>query len=266
MTRTEFGITSVTISDDAQPERDLFRYGWRYIHHPLPSGGETLERVPLTLEDVLHPQEGDFVTHTDDHQRFCVYLYNVLRGLFLHQSTTVVLHDVLVGWDVPELNPHGPDIAVIFGVRERRNWGKFDVAQEGVRPALIIEVTSPETRQVDLYNKLIEYDQAGVPMYIIVDTHQRKGVMTRRLLGYQMTPEGYAGMAQDERGWLWMDSVELWIGIHENRVECYDRTGNKIEDYEGVMAARDEAEVRTQAAEARLAELEAELLRLPGES
>ena len=34
-------------------------------------------------------------------------------------------------------------LAVIFGVRERQNWGTFFVAKEGVRPALIIEVTSP---------------------------------------------------------------------------------------------------------------------------
>ena len=47
-----------------------------------------------------------------------------------------MLSDVLVVWDVPRLRPHGPDIAVILGVREPKLWRPFDVAAEGARPAL----------------------------------------------------------------------------------------------------------------------------------
>jgi hypothetical protein len=46
-------------------------------------------------------------------------------------------------------------------------------------------------------------------------------VLTRRLLGYQITLQGYAGLAPDEHGRLWMESVGLWIGIRENQVQCY---------------------------------------------
>lgn len=55
--------------------------------------------------------------------------------------TAVVLNHGRIAWDVPGLGAHGPDIAVILGVRERKNWSTFDVAAEGVRPALIIEIT-----------------------------------------------------------------------------------------------------------------------------
>ena len=93
----------------------------------------------------LQPQQS--VTHSDLHQGICVYLYNVFRGLLATMPSSVVLHDVGVAWDVQDLKPHCPDIAVIFGIRQPQNWSTFDVAEQGVRPALIVEVTSPETRR-----------------------------------------------------------------------------------------------------------------------
>ncbi len=79
---------------------------------------------------------------SDLHHQLCTYLYDVLRA----HPGAIVISDVRIAWDVPGLRPYGPDIAVIVGVRERQNWRAFDVAQEGVRPVLIIEVTSPESR------------------------------------------------------------------------------------------------------------------------
>lgn len=249
---------------DQAPADDPYRYGWRYIRRDLPNGDYELDRVPLSLADVLHPQEEDFIVHTFEHEACCTYLQNVLQSRLAHDPTAVVLRDVRVSWDLPELKPHGPDIAVIFGVRERRNWSTFDVAREGVRPALVIEVTSPETRRNDLYDKLIEYDQAGVAFYIIVDAHERRGTPSWRLLGYQSTPDGYVGLPPNEHGWLWMEPVRLWIGLHNHHIECYNEAGNPIGDYVQVKAALTEMEARTAAeaharevAEARAAEAEA---------
>jgi hypothetical protein len=274
-------MTQATLEPTADivPEQPVpFYYGWRYVRRTRPDGSEGLEQIPLTPEDVLHPQEEDHVVQSDDHQLVCAYLGNVVRGRFAKDPTTVVLQDVLLAWDTPGLRPLAPDIAVIFGVPERKNWSTFAVAEEGARPVLVIEVTSPTTRETDLARKLDAYDLAEVPFYIIVDSFERKGVLTRRLLGYQMTPQGYVVLAPDERGWLWMAPVGLWIGIHENRVECYDSAGLYVEDYVEMLtarteaeararaeaAARTEAEARAQAAEARLAAVEAELRRLRG--
>src|SRR5688572_18666539 len=73
---------------------DAYPYGWRYVERVLSNGSVRVEQIPLTLEDVLHPQEGDQVTHSDLHQRVCVYLFNVFRGLLATMSAAVVLHDV----------------------------------------------------------------------------------------------------------------------------------------------------------------------------
>ena len=244
---------------------DGYPYGWRYVESVLPNGNVLFDQIPLTLEDVLHPQEGDQVTHSDVHQRMCIYLFNVFRGLLASMPAAVVLHDVRVAWDTPEVKPHGPDLAVIQGVREHKNWSTFDVAEEGVRPVLLVEVTSPETRHIDLTTKLEEYDLAGVPFYVIVDIVQRRGQSVPRLLGYHQTPSVYAVLAPDERGWLWLEPLNIWLGVQDQDVVCYDETGAPIGDYTDLKTALVAETAARVTAETRLQELEAEMRRLRGE-
>jgi len=235
---------------DTDDAADPFRYGWRYVRRTRPDGLIALEQVPLTLEDLLHPQEGDHVTHSRDHERFRKYIANVLEARLQHDRSAAVLIDVRVAWDVAELQPHGPDIAVVFGVREQQNWSTFDVAQEGARPALIVEITSPETRQIDLFDKVDEYEIAGVPWYVIVETYTSRRTTLRRLKGYMLEDGAYTTLAPDERGWLWIEPAGIWMGVRDNQVECYDQAGALIGDYTDIDMARQEAEARA-AAEAQ---------------
>lgn len=268
-------------------ELDPFRYGWRYLRHEDPDGNFEMEQVPLTLKDVLYPEVGDFVVHSKAHEDRCTYLTNVLTAQLVDEPASIVLHDVRIAWDVPGLRPNGPDIAVIRGVRETKNWSTFDVAEEGVRPALIIEVTSPETRSIDVSTKLEIYAQAGVPQYVIVDTRRGQYAETLHLLGYRLFGGGYEVQPPDERGWLWLDAVRLWLGLRDNEVYCYDEAGRQLGDYTAILAAfteaearattaelraqaetraRAEAEARASAAESRLQALESELQRLRGDA
>ncbi len=254
-------------------EKDPYSYGWREVPQILPDGEIRWERLPLTLEDILHPKIGDFRMHTEEHERFCIYLYNVFTARLANDSTAVVLHDVRVAWAQPGPDAHGPDIAVIFNVRQRQNWKTFKEPEEGTKPSVIIEVTSPNTRSVDLVDKVKEYERAGVPLYVIVDIYELKGGPRRRLLGSQLTPEGYVPLDPNARGWLWLEPVGVWVGLDGDNVACYDAEDNWIEDYTGVTIARAkaearaaEAEARAAEAEARLRQLEAELRRLRGES
>lgn len=261
---------SPPIAAPAQPPAaDPYRYGWRYVRREQPQGGAVYDQVPLTLEDVLYPQVGDFIVHSKAHEDICTYLADVCNAQLRDDPSAVVLHDVRVAWDVPELRPNGPDITVILGVREQQNWSTFDVAQEGVRPALIIEVTSPETRQTDLVDKVDIYEQASVPLYVIIDTRRWQGSDRLHLIAYHLTPTGYELHMPNERGWLWLAPARLWLALEDNRVHCYDAQHNLIGDYVAIEVARREAEARAQAeasarhaAEQRIHELEAELQRL----
>lgn len=234
---------------------DPFRYGWRYVQREE-HGTMLIEQVPLTLEDVLHPQEGDQVTHSDAHQRRCRYLVDVFEAQLADDPTAVILHDVRVAWDLPELRPHGPDIAVIRGVREHKNWSTFDVVAEGVRPALIVEVTSPETAAIDRSTKVDEYELAGVPLYVIIDAVSLRRQPAIRLLGYTLTPTGYQPLTPDGRGWLWLAPTHTWLGVTADEIVLYDEHEQPLGDYRALATAlAAEAQARL-AAEERAGEAE----------
>lgn len=236
-------LSNPTPSADT-PAEDPFRYGWRIVRRDLGDGYFDEELVPLRLIDLLHPEEGDQVLCNYDHQRRVRYLTNVFLARTADRPDAVVLSDVRIAWDVPDLRPHGPDIMVIFGVQTIRNWSTFDVAREGVRPTLIVEVTSPETRRFDLYEKVDHYDLAGVPFYVIVDAFERRGQPVVRVIGYERSGTTYRTMTPDERGWLWLEPLQVWIGVQENEVYCFDEQGRRMGDYADLVEMVIESEER----------------------
>ncbi|PMP74744.1 MAG: hypothetical protein C0183_20770 [Roseiflexus castenholzii] len=237
-------------------------YGWRFIRRELPDGMIEWAQVPLTYEDVLHPEEGDQVTHSSLHQRRWHYLREVFERQVANDPTAVVLDDVRIEWDVPDLKPHSPDLMVIFGVKERKNWSTFRVAEEGVRPALIVEITSPETRGHDVMTKVDHYEMAGVPLYVIVDGIERRGQLGVRLIGYTLTPEGYRMLAPDDQGRLWLAPVRVWLGVRDGDIICYDEAGNPLGDHLALAQALQEEERARRAAEARAVEAESRIRQL----
>ena len=92
-------------------------------------------------------------------------------------------------------------------------------------------------------------------------------------------------MSLSAEGRLWLEPLQLWLGVDGGRVVCYDAEGREIEDYAGVEdrartaeakseeaeaarnaaeAARNAAEAARNAAEERAHRLEEELRRLRG--
>jgi hypothetical protein len=240
-------------ASDTPPETDPFRYGWRLVPRPTPDNPHNLEQVPLTLEDVLHPETGDFIVHSDRHETDRMYLTAVEPA-----GVAIVLSDVRIAWDLPDVRPHGPDVMVIPGVAERQDWSTFDVAVEGARPALIIEITSPETRANDLEIKVDHYARAGVAQYVIVDDARRRGGKRRlRLLDYRLEAGAYRLHAPDAAGRVHLVIANLWLGVEGDHVVCYDERGAAFGEYATVVRQAAEAAERAQR-EAERAQREAE--------
>lgn len=251
-----------TVGSHEEPD---FRYGWRYIRR-VSNGHEEWERVPLTEDDVLHPQMGDYVVQSPVHQSICHYLLTVLSSRVQPIPGGLVLNDVGVEWGVPGLRHHAPDLSVFAGVWERPQEGILDLKASGGRVLLVIEVTSPATRHLDVASaqpdaktRFRHYAWAGIPLYIIVDAARRgKGPLT--IFGYELTEDGYKPLPLNEQGWLWMAPVEMWLGTRENEVVCFDEHGVEIRDYNKEQAARLAAEERAREEQAaRLAEQAARL-------
>jgi colicin import membrane protein len=230
---------------------DPFRYGWRLVLRPTPDNPRHLEQVPLTLEDVLHPEVGDFIVHSDLHETDRMYLTAVLRARLEPSRRAIVLSDVRIAWDLPDLRAHGPDVMVIPGVRKRRNWSTFEVAVERARPALIIEIVSPDARENDVVIKVEQYARAGVAQYVIVDDTGRGGVRRLRLLDYRLEGTAYRLQEPDAEGRVHLALADVWLGIRRDHVVCYDATGREIGDYVTVVRQAAKAEARAKAAAAR---------------
>ena len=227
-------------------DADPFRYGWRLVPRPTPDNPSHLEQVPLTLDDVLHPEVGDFIVHSDLHETDRMYLTAVLRARLEASGAAIVLSDVRIAWDVPDLRPHGPDVMVIPGIAERQDWSTFDVAVEGARPALIIEITSPETRVNDVQRKVAHYARAGVAQYVIVDRIGRGGARRVRLLDYRLAGGVYRRRAPDAAGRVHLVIANLWLGVEGDHVVCYDERGAAFGDYATAVRQAAAAEERAQ--------------------
>ena len=232
-------------------DADPFRYGWRLVPRPTPDNPYHLEQVPLTLEDVLHPEEGDFIVHSDFHETDRMYLTAVLRARLEPSRRAIVLSDVRIAWDLPDLRAHGPDVMVIPGVRKRRNWSTFDAAVERARPALIIEIVSPDARENDVVIKVDHYARAGVAQYVIVDDTGRGGVRRLRLLDYRLEGTVYRLQEPDADGRVHLAIADIWLGIRRDHVVCYDAAGREIGDYVTVVRQAAKAEARAKQAAAR---------------
>ena len=260
--------------DDADP----FRLGWRYVTVRRPDGTEVSEQVPLTAEDVLFPEEGDFIVQTDYHSIDMAYLLTLFRAWLADDPDALALSDCRVDWNIPGVRPLGPDLAVFSGVGPRHGEiATFDLAAEGARPVLVIEITSPATRKNDLGIKGDFYHRAGVPLYVIADATEDPGGGRRlELIAYRYAAAGYRKVKPDARGWIPLAPLGLSLGVVRDertdcdRLACFDaKTGEEVGDYTAVSralaaeaAARAEAEARAAEAEARIRELEEALRRL----
>jgi len=242
-------------------EPDPYRYGWRYVRIARPDGTEEFDQVPLTLEDVLHPEEGDFIVQSDPHDSDLAYLKAVFKARLKDDPTAVVLSDCRVDWNVPGVRPLGPDVAVFFDVGRHIMWSTFDLGEEGARPALVIEVTSPDTRSNDVGPKVDYYYRANVPWYVIADVTVEDGNERRiEFIAYRHAPGGYQRFKLNESGWVWLEPVGLWLGVTRdrlggfNRLACFDPgTRQEVGDYTAISEALAESQALA-VAEARARE------------
>jgi hypothetical protein len=267
-----------TVSMSGPPRRppdesDPFRYGWRYDSIRRPDGTEAIEQVPLTDEDVLFPEEDDFIVQTELHSIDMTYLGDVFHARLAGRPGALVLVDCRVDWSIPGVRPLGPDVAVFLGVVRRLidDIGTLDVAAAGARPVLVVEITSPSTRDKDLGVKVDFYHRARVPLYVIADATEGEGGGRRlELIAYRLAADGYQRVEPGARGRIRLDALGLSLGVMRDperdcdRLACFDAaTGEEVGDYaaisralEATAAAREQAEARAEA-EARRAEAEA---------
>ena len=204
-------------------EEQILRYGYRDVYRKLTDGTTSIDRVPLTLEDLLHPQFGDVPMISSLHDIERDYLADVFRSRLANVPTALVLSDTMIDWvgDTEGMKHHSPDISIILDVHEERdNWNSFKVAEQGTRPAIIIEIVSPAYRENDTVVKVDHYLRCRVPCYVIVDREQIDD--TPRLIGRVLRGNAWRPLLPNDNGWLWLDAVGVFLGVENGRIRCFD--------------------------------------------
>ncbi len=227
---------------EARLQEDPFFYGWRWV-------GD--EQVPLTEDDLLDPQEGDYVSEHTSHQWVVRKLCEILEELFLARRQL----DVLVGgnlkmrWRDPRIKKVAPDVVVIPDVEEpRRDRKSFDEKQEDAHPIFVLEATSEATVRTDERKKPGVYQRAEVAEYFLLDTL----VTPWTLIGRRLHPATgrYRKIRPDGAGRVLAESLEVVFGIGADgcSVDLVDaRTGEKLRDLHAAEEARRSAEERQRA-------------------
>ena len=192
---------------------------------------------------------------TQGHIQDVAYLKAVFTSQVAGDPSAAVIADCRVNFNLAKVKPLGPDVSLFLGVKRQRDWATFNVAAEGAKPKLVVEITSESTRKNDLGIKVEYYHRAKVPFYLVVDVNRPKGVRHLTLIGHRYTPQGYERIEPDARGRIYLDSVHLYVGVTHDRLAGYDRlacfdpkTGEELGDYTALREAIDKARKETQRA------------------
>jgi Uma2 family endonuclease len=252
--------TPAPVADAVTPpvDPDRYRYGWRYVKHLRPDGTVEVEEVPLTLGDVLHPQEDDVIPENTTHEPERGYLTWSFRDRLDRVPRGQVLSDCLLDFNVAGVRPISPDVSLIEGVKTLPlpKLGTYRFADHGGRCLLAVEIVSPHTRENDVDRKPDLCHRGGVQQYVIIDQETEDG--PRTIVSRRWTPDGYVIEPLDANGRAALPSLGLLLGLRDNRVRLYDaESGAEIGDpVEKSRALRE--------AEERVRQLEDELRRARG--
>ncbi len=149
----------------------------------------------------------------------------------------------------------GPDFFVVLDTefRERTSWVVWE--EDGKYPNLIIEMLSDSTAETDRVTKREIYQNVfSTPEYFWFDPYSLE------FQGFRLSQEReYVQIARNERGWMWSEQLELYLGIVEEKLRFLTSTGELVPaPTESAIQER----LRAEAAEAKYERLRSRLQEL----
>ncbi len=140
----------------------------------------------------------------------------------------------------------GPDFFVVLGTerKPRKSWVVWE--EEGKYPNVIVEILSPKTAATDRgLKKQIYQDIFRTLDYFWFDPYSLE------FKGFQLVGGQYQELQPGPQGWLWSQQLELYLGIHQEKLRFFTGEGQLIPTPEEETAAEQQ----------RVAEIEALLAR-----
>jgi Uma2 family endonuclease len=224
--------------------------------------------------DVVYPEtDGEPMAETDTHRDLMAdALIYPLKEHFRDQPDVYVSGNLLLYYE--EGNPRAsvaPDVFVVFGIAKGERH-IYKLWEEEKAPDVVIELTSASTRQKDLGDKRLLYEELGIREYFIFDPLHE--YLEPPLRGFRLEEGFYApikGHRKAVDSWemdsqvlgLILRSIGQQLRLHDPETDRLLPTLGEVTAayHQAEEARRQEAEAR-RLAEVRLAKLEAELARL----
>jgi Uma2 family endonuclease len=158
----------------------------------------------------------------------------------------------------------GPDFFVALDVEENRDRKAWVTWQEGGRyPDVIVELMSPSTATIDRTIKKDLYERVfRTADYYVFDPFDASVFE-----GWHLGNQRYHALQPNSQGWLWCETLGLWLGTWEGRIRREPATGSccwlRFYDAEGnlVLLPEEQAEQERVKAEQEYARAEQEFAR-----
>ncbi len=239
------------------------------IHLIATPTGTTMS-TPHPSDVVHYPEEdGEPMAEGDIQRDYLIYTVESLREHFRQRRDVYISGNLFIYYE--EGNPKAvvaPDCFVVIGVANH-NRGIYKLWEEGRPPDFVLEVTSKSTRSEDQGPKRGLYAHLGVTEYWQYDP--TGSYLYPPLHGFRLEGTNYIPIERPHPfgADFYLQSSVLNLEIHLRDGELRFRnpkTGDFLLTHSETEAARQKAEQqaraeaeRRQAAEARIAELEAKL-------
>jgi hypothetical protein len=221
----------------------------------------------MSIEELAYPAEylveESKNAHTAPQSNLMIYLREVLKWYYRQENWFIAVNLDFYHPAIPNYeNLITMDIAVLKDVYipsevQAQMSSYFIEEPERPAPKVTFEISSrstwPNDVKLEFHQKPALYGRIGVREYFAYDPNQpqvwtkAKGI---RLRGWNYDKGRPVEMERDERGWLWSEELNSWLGPDGYHLRLYDTDGRQR------LNRGEEAEQRLREAEGRIAELQ----------
>ena len=199
---------------------------------------------------------------TDFHREQIDLLIRLLKYWWRDRPNFYISGNLTVYYNQQQLKSRdfrGPDIFIVLDTekKDRRSWAIWE--EGGKYPNLVIELLSGSTATVDRGTKKLLYQNIWrVPNYFWFHPE------TLEFAGFHLVDGQYQAIAPTEKGYLWSDQLELYLGICDRQLRYFRADGQLVPlPEEQERLAKEQERLAKEQAQKRVEQLEI-LLRSQG--
>ncbi|MEA5553182.1 Uma2 family endonuclease [Anabaena cylindrica UHCC 0172] len=222
---------------------------------------QELETQKNISTDIIFPP-GDLYSdeppvETELHLRQIILLFKCLEWLWKDRNDFYATGNMSIYYSPNQKkseDSRGPDFFVVLETerKTRKSWVVWN--EDGKYPNMIVEILSPSTAKTDReFKKQLYQNTFRTPDYFWFDPY------TLEFAGFHLLDGKYQPLAANEKGHLWSQQLELYLGIHDGLLRYFTLEGNLVPTPE--ESAEQEAKAR-KAADEKAARLAAKLREL----